>query len=112
MASYNSSQAFKVARHFQYKNGVNVETLTSTNKDLDYKDSMFQIITSAGVSARAIKLPSPKDGAFFAISTDAASSQDCNVNDHNGATKTTLAASGQGCICVSDGSNWFVVIKA
>ena len=112
MASYNSSQAFKVARHFQFKNGVNVETLTSTNKDLTYKDSMYQIITSNGASARTVKLPDPKDGAYFAISTQAASSQDCNVLDHNGATKTTLAAAGEGCLCVSDGSNWFVVIKA
>ena len=42
MASdYNSAQAFKVARHFEFKNGVNIESITA-NKTLTYKDGMFQ----------------------------------------------------------------------
>ena len=45
-SSYNSSQAFKVARHFQFKNGINIETITG-DKDLTYNDSMFQVITNS-----------------------------------------------------------------
>jgi len=54
MASYNSSQSFKVARHFQFKNGVNVESITA-NKTLTYKDSMFQSLTPD--AARDLVLP-------------------------------------------------------
>ena len=31
--AFNSTQAFKVARHFEYKNGMNIETITA-DKDL------------------------------------------------------------------------------
>tara|TARA_A100001201_G_C4086249_1_gene200586 strand:- start:1134 stop:1472 length:339 start_codon:yes stop_codon:yes gene_type:complete len=108
--SYNSTQAYKIARHFQYKNGVNVESITSA-KTLLYSDSMFQIINSGGAGANDINLPSPKNGAFFAITAVAASTQNLVVKDHDGATITTLASSGEGCIVVCDGDDWYGVIK-
>ena len=46
MASdYNSAQAFKVARHFEYKNGINIDTITG-DFDMSYKDAQYQIITN------------------------------------------------------------------
>jgi len=72
---------------------------------------MFQIINSGGVGANDINLPAPKNGAFFAITAVAASTQNLIVKNNLGATVITLLASGEGCIVVSDGSAWYGVIK-
>ena len=56
-------------------------------------------------------LPAPKDGSYFWISNVAGSAQSLNVNDHNGATKSTLAA-GEGCLAVCDVAEWYIIIKA
>ena len=109
--AFNSTQAFKVARRFQHKNGLDSRTLTAENYNVSYKDGSYQVVTTAGVSASSVKLPSPKDGSYYWVSNVASSAQNLNVNDHNGATKSTLTA-GQGCLVVCDGSDWFIIIKA
>jgi hypothetical protein len=105
--SYNSSQAFKVARHFQFKNGVNVESITA-NKTLDYKSSMFQVLDPD--AARDVVLPAEKDGAVFFIKNESASYA-LTVKDDGASTIATIAAD-EGAIVVCDGSDWKLVIKA
>ena len=69
MASdYNSAQAFKVARHFEYKNGVNIETITA-DKDLSYKDSQYQVITNNKGSSATIKVPPVQMGLCSGLKT-------------------------------------------
>ena len=105
--SYNSSQAFKVARHFQFKNGVNVESITG-NKTLTYKDSMFQVLDPD--AARDVVLPAEKDGAVFFIKNESASFA-LTVKDDGASTIATIATE-EGAIVVCDGSDWKLVIKA
>ena len=109
--AFNSTQAFKVARRFQHKNGIDTRTLTAENYNVSYKDGFYQVVTTAGVSASSVKLPSPKDGSFYWISNPATSAQSLNVNDHDGATKSTLAV-GEGCLVVCDSTTWYIIIKA
>lgn len=107
MASYNSSQSFKVARHFQFKNGVNVESITA-NKTLTYKDSMFQVLNPD--VARDLILPAEKDGAVFFVKNESGSFA-LTVKDDAASTIETLSA-GEGCILTCDGSAWKSIIKA
>ena len=107
MASYNSSQSFKVARHFQFKNGVNVESITA-NKTLTYKDSMFQVLNPD--AARDLILPAEKDGAVFFVKNESGSFA-LTVKDDAASTIETLS-SGEGCILTCDGSAWKSIIKA
>ena len=109
--AFNSTQAFKVARRFQSKNGVDTRTLNAEAFTASYKDGSYQIVTASGVSASTFLLPAPKDGSYFWISNPAGSAQSLNVNDHNGATKSTLAA-GEGCLAVCDSADRFIIIKA
>ena len=109
--AFNSEQAFKVARRFQHKNGVDTRTLNAESFTSSFRDGTYQVITASGVSASTFVLPAPKDGSFFWISNVAASAQSINVNDDLGATKTTLAA-GEGCLVVCDSADWYVIIKA
>lgn len=107
MATYNSNQAFKVARHFQFKNGVNVESIT-TNKTLTYKDSMFQVLDPD--AAHDLILPAEKDGAVFFVKNESSAHNIVIKND--GASTIATAAAGEGCIVACDGSDWKVIIKA
>jgi hypothetical protein len=106
-SNYNSAQAFKVARHFEFKNGVNVESIVD-NKTLTYKSSMIQILDVD--SNRDVILPAERSGAIFIIKN-----QDTvyaiTIKDPAGATIVTLTAT-QGCIVASDGSSWAQAIKA
>lgn len=109
--AFNSTQAFKVARRFQNKNGVDTRTLNAEAFTASYKDGSYQVVTASGVSASTFLLPAPKDGSYFWISNPAGAAQSLNVNDHNGATKSTLAA-GEGCLVVCDSAAWYIIIKA
>ncbi len=109
--AFNSTQAFKVARRLQNKNGVDTRTLDAAIFSASYRDGTYQVVTAAGVSASTFVLPAPKDGSYFWISNVAGSAQSLNVNDHNGATKSTLAA-GEGCYAVCDVAEWYIIIKA
>lgn len=109
MASdYNSAQAFKVARHFEFKNGVNIESITA-NKELSYKDSMIQILDPD--AARDVTLPAERNGAIFFIKNEDAAANDLTVKDQAAATIATVAA-GEGSLFACDGSDWKLVIKA
>ena len=109
MASdYNSAQAFKVARHFEFKNGVNIESITA-NKTLTYKDGMFQVLTPD--APRDLILPAERNGAIFLIKNEDAGANALTVKDDAAATIATVAA-GEGCIVACDGSAWKLIIKA
>ena len=109
MASYyNSAQAFKVARHFEFKNGVNIETLAA-NKELSYKDSMIQILDPD--VARDVTLPAERKGAIFFIKNEDAGANSLTVKDRSTATVATVAA-GEGSLFACDGAVWKLVIKA
>ena len=109
--AYNSTQAFKIGRRLQHKNGVDTRTINSSTYTATYKDGSYQIVDCTGVSASSLVLQSPKDGSSFWISNIATSAQSLNVNDHNGATKSTLAV-GESCLAVCDDSAWYIIIKA
>jgi hypothetical protein len=109
--AFNSTQAFKVARRFQNKNGIDTRTQDANAITITYADGSYQVVECTGVSASTLVLPSPKDGSYFWISNIASSAQSLNVNDHNGATKSTLAA-GEGCLIICDASAWHIIIKA
>lgn len=106
--SYNSAQAFKVARHFEFKNGVNVEAITEA-KTLTYKDSMFQVLDPD--ASYDIVLPAERNGAVFFIKNEDAGSFNLTVKDDGASTIATVGA-GEGAIFCCDGSNWKLVIKA
>jgi hypothetical protein len=106
-SSYNSSQAFKVARHFQFKNGVNVEAITA-NKTLTYSDGMFQVLNPD--AAHDLILPFEKDGSAFFVKNESGSFS-LTVKDDGASTIATIAA-GEGCILVCDGTAWKLLIKA
>jgi len=107
MANYNSIQAFKVARHFQFKNGVNVESIVN-DKTLTYKDSMIQVLDVD--SNRDVIFPVEKDGAIFIIKNEN-STYAIIVKDDSASTIATVAA-GEGAIFACDGTAWKTVIKA
>jgi hypothetical protein len=112
-SSYNSSQAFKVARHFQFKNGVNIETITA-DKNLTYKDSMFQVITNSKGSSATIKTPPKKDGAIFFFRNDASSGHAYVIQDADGnpIIGGGGVAAGESAIVVCDGSSWDILLHA
>lgn len=108
MASdYNSAQAFKVARHFEFKNGVNIETLAAL-KTLTYKDSMIQILDTD--AAYDINLPAERNGTIFFIKNENVT-HSFTVKNDAGATIATVAA-GEGSLFACDGTDWKLVIKA
>jgi|TARA_B100000085_G_C18439885_1_gene470315 hypothetical protein len=113
MASdYNSAQAFKVARHFEYKNGMNIETI-SADKDLTYKDAQHQIITNDKGSSATIKVPAKRNGAYFWFKNDAASGHPFVIQDADGNPIIGgggLAAGKAACV-VCDGSSWAVLFQ-
>ena len=113
MASYNSSQAFKVARHFQFKNGVNIETITA-DKDLNYKDSMFQVIKNDKGSSATIKVPPKKDGAVFFFHNDSTSGHAYVIQESDGTPIIGGAgvAASESAIVVCDGSEWAILLHS
>lgn len=106
-STYNSAQAFKVARHFEFKNGVNIESIVE-NKTLTYKDSMIQVIDLD--SNRDVILPAERNGAIFLIKNEH-STYAITVKNDAAATIATLTA-GEGSLFACDGSAWKLVIKA
>jgi len=113
MASdYNSAQAFKVARHFEFKNGINIETITA-DKDLSYKDSQYQVITNNKGSSATIKVPAIRNGALFWFKNSASSGHAFVIQDADGNPiigGAGLAAGKAACV-VCDGSNCAVLFE-
>jgi len=108
MASdYNSAQAFKVARHFEFKNGVNIQSIVD-NKTLTYKDSMIQILDVD--SNRDVILPAERNGAIFFIKNE--NSTYAITVKNAGASTVAAVAAGEGSLFACDGSDWKLVIKA
>jgi hypothetical protein len=113
MASdYNSAQAFKVARHFEYKNGINIEEI-SADKDLTYKDAQYQIIDNQKGSSATIKVPAKRNGALFWFKNSADSGHAFVIQDADGNPiigGAGLAAGKAACV-VCDGSSWAVLFQ-
>jgi hypothetical protein len=113
MASdYNSAQAFKVARHFEFKNGINIDTITG-DFDMSYKDAQYQIITNNKGSSATIKVPAKRNGALFWFKNAAGSGHAIVIQDADGNPiigGAGLAADKAACV-VCDGSNWAVLFK-
>mgnify|MGYP003136693779 FL=1 len=110
--SYNSTQAFRIARHLEYKNGVNIETITG-DKDLTYSDSTFQIITNNKGSSATIKTPALKNGALFWFKNSASSGHAYVIQDADGNPiigGAGLAAGKAACV-VCDGEDWGVLFQ-
>mgnify|MGYP003144582402 CR=1 FL=1 len=110
--SYNSTQAFKIARHFEYKNGVNIETITG-DLDMSYSDSTFQIITNNKGSSATIKTPAKRNGALFWFKNSASSGHPFVIQDAEGNPIIGgggLAAGKTACV-VCDGDNWGVLFQ-
>ena len=111
-STFNSAQAFKVARHFEYKNGINIETITA-DKDLSYADSQYQIITNNKGSSATIKVPGARNGALFWFNNSASSGHAYVIQDAGGNPiigGSGLAAGKSACV-VCDGENWAVLFK-
>ncbi len=109
MAQYNGKSKFVLPRGLQLKNGVNVETIT-TVKVFNEFDSLIQILSNDTGGGIDVKLTAPKDGAFFFITS--AGANEIHVRDA-GTTKTyAILSANEGCLIASDGSDWYVVIKA
>ena len=106
-STYNSEQAFKVARHFEFKNGVNIESIVD-NKTLSYKDSMVQVLDVD--SNRDVILPAERNGAIFMIKNEN-NTYAITVKNAASATIATLAVN-EGSVFACDGSAWKLVIKA
>lgn len=109
MAKYNGKSKFVLPRGLQLKNGVNVETIT-TVKIFNQLDSQIQVLTNNTGGGIDVKLTAPKDGAFFFISS--AGANDIHVRDAGTTTTYAVLAANEGCLIASDGSDWYVVIKA
>ncbi len=109
MASYNGKSRFVLPRALQLKNGVNVETIT-TVRVIDNLDSQMQVLTNDSGVAIDVKLPLPKDGAFYCFQS--AGANDIHIRDSGATVTYAILASTQGCLIASDGSDWYIVIKA
>jgi hypothetical protein len=112
MANYNGSSAFTLPRHIRFKDGINIETIT-TDKPLSYADSQYQIITNSKGSAADIRMPAKKNGAMFWIKNAAASGHAIIIQE---ADTTPIIgggglAAGKACCIVCDGSNWAVLFE-
>ena len=106
-SSYNSAQAFRIARHMTNPNGVNAEAITD-NKTLTYKDSQCQILTLTAAGPKDLILPVFKNGASFWITSGSSSDQNIVIKDQAAATIATIAADA-GVRVVCDGSAWYVI---
>ena len=108
--AYTDPTPFKIPRRFENKGGLDVTAITE-DVTLTYKSGQYQIFTLTSVSAKTCILPAPVDGASFTIRNAAASNQIVNVNDHNGATLASLAATGEYCICFATDADWHLIGK-
>lgn len=109
MAGYNGKSRFVLPRALQLKNGVNVETIT-TVRVIDNLDSQIQVLTNDSGVAIDVKLPLPKDGAFYCFQS--AGANEIHIRDAGTTVTYAILASTQGCLIASDGSDWYIVIKA
>ena len=112
MANYNGSSAFTIPRHIRFKDGINIETIT-TDKPLSYADSQYQIITNNKGSTADIRMPAKKNGAMFWIKNTAASGHNLFIQEAD--TTAIIGGSGLGvgkaCCVVCDGTNWVALFE-
>lgn len=106
--AYNNDAPFRVRKHIQLINGVNIDTLIA-DATLTVASSTFQIL-NGGAADYDVNLPAEVDGIHFWI-TNAGATNNLVVKD---LTPTTIAtvAPGEGALFVCDGTAWKLVIKA
>lgn len=109
---YTDKSPFVLPRHIQYKNGVNVETI-SANKDLSYSDSQYQILTNSKGSTAVVKTPAKKNGAMFYIKCQTGSAHALHIKDADGVDiiGSPFLAAGKLAILVCDGSTWSILFE-
>ena len=112
MANYTGSSAFTLPRHIRFKDGINIETIT-TDKPLSYSDSQYQIITNSKGSNADIRMPAKKNGAMFWIKNAAGSGHALIIQEADTSPIIGGAglAAGKACCIVCDGSNWAVLFE-
>lgn len=98
--AYNGKQLFTIPRPIKYKDGVNIEQI-STNRTLTYRDSQYQRL-DATVGSLEVILPEEKNGAMFVINCQGNS---FTVKDEGGATIKILSVGEGGMFCC-DGTSW------
>jgi len=106
--AFNNDAPFRVRKHIQLINGVDVDTLIA-DKTLTVADSTFQIL-NGGAADYDVNLPAEEDGIYFWI-TNAGASNNLVVKNVAAATIATVA-NGEGALFVCDGTAWKLVIKA
>ena len=112
MANYTGSSAFTLPRHIRFKDGINIETIT-TDKPLSYSDSQYQIITNSKGSNADIRMPAKKNGAMFWIKNAAGSGHALIIQEADTSPIIGGAglAAGKACCIVCDGTNWAVLFE-
>ena len=106
--AFNNDAPFRVRKHIQLINGVNVDTLIA-DETLTVASSTFQIL-DGGAADYDVNLPAEEDGMYF-WSTNAGATDNLVVKDDAAATIATVAA-GEGALFVCNGTAWKLVIKA
>lgn len=110
--TFTDKQEFKIPRHIIQPGGVNIETITA-DKDLNYKDAQYQVITNSKGSSATIKVPQKKDGAWFWFKNSASSGHAFVLQDSGGnpIIGGVGLSPGKAALLVCDGSNWAVVFQ-
>jgi hypothetical protein len=110
--AFTDKQEFKIPRHIIQPGGVNIESITA-DKDLNYKDAQYQVITNNKGSSATIKVPAKKDGVWFWFKNDASSGHSFVLQDADGNPIIGGAglAAGKAALLVCDGSDWAVVFQ-
>lgn len=109
--AYTDKQEFKIPRHIVQPGGVNIQAITDS-VTLDYSSGTYHIFTLTAAGAKTCMLPSAKPGACIHIRNESSSNQIINVNEPSGgSTVLSLAATGEGALFVSDGSQWVYLYK-
>jgi hypothetical protein len=106
--AFSNDAPFRVRKHIQLINGVNVDTLIA-DATLTVASSTFQIL-DGGAADYDVNLPAEQDGIYFWI-TNAGATNNLVVKDDAAATIATVAA-GEGALFVCNGTAWKLVIKA
>jgi len=107
--AFASDILFSIDTALQLKGAVNVETLTSSTKDLEYSDSTVQILEAH--ASGDLKLPAAKSGVIFVLCNTSGSNA-LEIKIQSGSLLISLAANNAGspaastAICYCDGTNW------
>lgn len=109
---YTDGSFFVLPRPIQYKNGVNIETIT-VDFTMTNSDSHVQVLTNNKGSVATIKLPIKRNGLSIWIKNSASSGNELYIQDSEGndVIGTPYLAAGKVANLVCDGSNWAILFQ-